>query len=260
MNRARLSLGQNNRPENQKSLRLLKDTCGKVALLDKMLPVLKRDGHKCLIFSQMTRMLSVLEDYLEESGHSYCRIDGSTPRNEREELIARFNSDPSLFCFLLSTRAGGLGINLTGADTVIIFDSDWNPQVDLQAQDRCHRIGQTRPVCVYRLITASTVESSMLRRANRKLKLERLVIHEGGFRGNRSQRQLSEKEVREILNDEAPSETPISDSELARLLDRETCMRLFDSAVHADGEGGNANVQATSILGCDFVEQPEAKF
>ncbi len=166
-------------------------TSGKISLLRQMLSKLKKNGHKVLIFSQMTRMLDILQDFLEYEGYDYCRIDGSTKQSDRQERvnkiglnvshfqIALFNSDDSLFVFLLSTRAGGLGINLTSADTVIIYDSDWNPQVDLQAQDRCHRIGQTRPVCVFRLVMANSVEGKILNVANKKLKMERLVIQHG---------------------------------------------------------------------------------
>ncbi|KAG8552210.1 hypothetical protein GDO81_004438, partial [Engystomops pustulosus] len=111
----------------------------------------------------------------------FCRLDGSMSFSEREENMREFNTDPEVFIFLVSTRAGGLGINLTAADTVIIYDSDWNPQADLQAQDRCHRIGQTRPVVVYRLVTANTIDQKIVERAAAKRKLEKLVIHKSKF-------------------------------------------------------------------------------
>jgi SWI/SNF-related matrix-associated actin-dependent regulator of chromatin subfamily A member 5 len=123
--------------------------CGKMSLLDKLLPKLRAQGSRVLIFSQMTRMLDILEDYLLAKGHRYCRIDGSTDGESRDKAMDDFNADGSdKFCFLLSTRAGGLGINLATADTVILYDSDWNPQVDLQAMDRAHRIGQKKEVAV----------------------------------------------------------------------------------------------------------------
>jgi Helicase conserved C-terminal domain len=123
---------------------------GKLQALAPLLRRLKSGGHKCLIFTQMTRMLDVLERFLALHGHTYVRLDGSTGVERRQRLMDRFNSDNKLFVFILSTRSGGLGINLTGADTVIFFDSDWNPAMDAQAQDRAHRIGQTRDVHIYR--------------------------------------------------------------------------------------------------------------
>nr|XP_042706001.1 lymphoid-specific helicase isoform X3 [Chrysemys picta bellii] len=150
---------------------------GKFLLLDRMLPELKKRGHKVLLFSQMTLMLDILMDYCYLRNYKFSRLDGSMSYTEREENMHKFNTDPEVFIFLVSTRAGGLGINLTAADTVIIYDSDWNPQSDLQAQDRCHRIGQTKPVVVYRLVTANTVDQKIVERAAAKRKLEKLIIH-----------------------------------------------------------------------------------
>ena len=160
----------------------LVEQCGKFRLLDRLLTKLKERGHKTLIFSQMTRMLDLIESYHEQKGRKVCRIDGSVPWQERKKQMDLFNTDPDYCVFLLSTRAGGLGINLTAADTVIIYDSDWNPHQDMQAMDRCHRIGQTKPVHVLRLATAHSVEGKMLSRANSKLALEKLVITKGNFR------------------------------------------------------------------------------
>ena len=131
---------------------------GKMILLDKLLRKLKETGHRVLIFSQMVRMLDILQDYLSGRGYTYQRLDGSMSRASRQMAMESFNAENSKdFCFLLSTRAGGLGINLSTADTVIIFDSDWNPQNDLQAESRAHRIGQTRVVNIYRLLSKGTV-------------------------------------------------------------------------------------------------------
>jgi SWI/SNF-related matrix-associated actin-dependent regulator of chromatin subfamily A member 5 len=153
---------------------------GKLALLDKLLPKLFRNGSRVLLFSQMTRLLDILEDYLHYRGYSYCRIDGSTAAEDRESAIERFNSPgSSVFVFLLSTRAGGLGLNLATADVVVLYDSDWNPQMDLQAQDRAHRIGQTKPVSVYRLVTQGSLEEKIVERAEAKLQLDALVIQQG---------------------------------------------------------------------------------
>ncbi|CAB4057147.1 HELLS [Lepeophtheirus salmonis] len=143
----------------------------------------KKRNHKVLIFSQMTKMLDILEDYLQLQGFSHVRLDGSMKLEERQENIHNFSSSSDLNIFLLSTRAGGLGINLTAADTVIIYDSDWNPQQDLQAQDRCHRIGQTRPVMIYRLVTANTIDERIVQIASSKRRrLEKMVIHEKEFK------------------------------------------------------------------------------
>lgn len=160
----------------------LVQSCGKMKLLDTMLAGLKVRGHKVLIFSQMTKMLDILQDLCWLRKYNFCRLDGSTGIQERQEQMADFNSNPETFIFLLSTRAGGLGINLIGADTVIIYDSDWNPQCDLQAQDRCHRIGQSKPVVIYRLVTANTIDQRIVERAAAKRKLEKMVIHKGRFK------------------------------------------------------------------------------
>lgn len=158
----------------------LVDNCGKMVILDKLLPKLQQQGSRVLIFSQMTRMLDILEDYCFWRNYEYCRLDGSTPHEDREKSILEFNSENSTkFVFMLSTRAGGLGINLATADIVILFDSDWNPQVDLQAMDRAHRIGQKKQVRVFRFITDNTVEDRIVERAEMKLRLDNVVIQQG---------------------------------------------------------------------------------
>ncbi|XP_069895860.1 probable global transcription activator SNF2L1 isoform X4 [Dipodomys merriami] len=153
---------------------------GKMVVLDKLLARLKEQGSRVLIFSQMTRLLDILEDYCMWRCYEYCRLDGQTPHEEREGAIEAFNvPNSSKFIFMLSTRAGGLGINLASADVVILYDSDWNPQVDLQAMDRAHRIGQKKPVRVFRLITDNTVEERIVERAEIKLRLDSIVIQQG---------------------------------------------------------------------------------
>ncbi|XVF28376.1 hypothetical protein REPUB_Repub15cG0024300 [Reevesia pubescens] len=153
---------------------------GKMVLLDKLLPKLKERDSRVLIFSQMTRLLDILEDYLMYRGYLYCRIDGNTGGEDRDAFIEAFNKPGSeKFVFLLSTRAGGLGINLATADVVILYDSDWNPQVDLQAQDRAHRIGQKKEVQVFRFCTEYTIEEKVIERAYKKLALDALVIQQG---------------------------------------------------------------------------------
>eukprot|EP00124_Ichthyophonus_hoferi_P004274 Ihof_evm1s451 gene=Ihof_evmTU1s451 len=183
------------------------NSCGKLLLLDRMLPALKAQGHRVLIFSQMVSMLDILHDYLHYKGYGFCRFDGSTAQVDRQEQIDEFNNNSENFVFLLSTRSGGLGINLVSADTVIIYDSDWNPQVDLQAMDRCHRIGQTKPVIVYRLITQHTVEDRMMKIAQAKRKLEKLVVHKGSFKGKDQKGvSLSMQDIKQLLDEKEQME------------------------------------------------------
>ncbi|XP_076286564.1 domino helicase isoform X6 [Lasioglossum baleicum] len=161
--------------------RLIQYDCGKLQSLDRLLRNLKSGNHRVLIFTQMTRMLDVLEAFLNFHGHIYLRLDGTTRVDQRQVLMERFNGDKRIFCFILSTRSGGVGVNLTGADTVIFYDSDWNPTMDAQAQDRCHRIGQTRDVHIYRLVSEKTVEENILKKANQKRLLGDLAIEGGNF-------------------------------------------------------------------------------
>ncbi|EAY09469.1 SNF2 family N-terminal domain containing protein [Trichomonas vaginalis G3] len=165
-----------NTPKSDIELKALVQSSGKLILIDKLLPKLKADGHKVLIFSQMVKVLDILEDYIAIKGYKCERIDGSVAENDRQAAIERFGNDPDAFIFLLCTKAGGVGINLTAADTVIIYDSDWNPQNDIQAQSRCHRIGQTQKVKVYRLVTRGTYELDMLDRASKKLGLDHALL------------------------------------------------------------------------------------
>lgn len=171
---------------------------GKMIVLDKMLARFHAQNRQVLIFSQFTSMLEIIEDYLISKNYSYCRIDGETFIDERERQIEEFCSEKSeKFVFLLSTRAGGLGINLASADTVIIFDSDWNPQVDLQAMDRAHRIGQKNEVRIYRLVSETTVEEKMIERQRIKMKWDSLVI----LRGKPASKQtLNKRELAELVN------------------------------------------------------------
>lgn len=153
---------------------------GKMLVLDKLLKRLQAQGSRVLIFSQMSRLLDILEDYCVFRQYKYCRIDGSTAHEDRIAAIDDYNKpDSEKFVFLLTTRAGGLGINLTSADIVILYDSDWNPQADLQAMDRAHRIGQTKQVVVYRFVTDNAIEEKVLERAAQKLRLDQLVIQQG---------------------------------------------------------------------------------
>ena len=158
-----------------------------MVLIDKLLPKLQERGSRVLIFSQMTRLLDILEDYCLYREFRYCRIDGNTSGDDREYAIDEFNRKGSeTFIFLLSTRAGGLGINLATADIVILFDSDWNPQMDLQAMDRAHRIGQTKEVQVFRLCIENSIEEKVIEKAYKKLRLDAMVIQQGRLTENRN--------------------------------------------------------------------------
>ena len=161
--------------------RLVQFDCGKLQALAQLLRTLKSGGHKVLIFTQMTKMLDILEAFLNLYGYPYCRLDGSTRPEQRQILMQRFNTDPRLFVFILSTRSGGFGINLTGADTVVFYDSDWNPAMDQQAQDRAHRIGQTREVHIYRLVCKGTIEENILKKSMQKRELDHFAIQAGNF-------------------------------------------------------------------------------
>ncbi|KAJ3197493.1 hypothetical protein HK101_003191 [Irineochytrium annulatum] len=157
----------------------LVENAGKMVILDKLLAKMKENGSRVLLFSQMSRMLDILEDYCVFRGFDYCRIDGNTAHEDRVAGIDEFNREgSSKFIFLLTTRAGGLGINLATANIVIMYDNDWNPQVDLQAEDRAHRIGQTKQVIVFRFITENAIEEKVIDRATQKLRLDQLVIQQ----------------------------------------------------------------------------------
>ena len=205
---------------------------GKMMILNRLLPELFKRGHKVLLFSQFSTMLDIIEDWANglKNWDTY-RIDGTIAQEERQKQIKSFNDKKSkVKLFLLSTRAGGLGINLTGADTVIIFDSDWNPQQDLQAQDRAHRIGQSKPVVVYRIVSANTIEAKILDKATSKRRLEKLVIQKGKFKSlnNKSEDKESVDDLSEILlQDDAEKiiikekfDEVLTDADLDRLLDR----------------------------------------
>merc|ERR1711934_1105833 len=173
---------------------------GKLKALDKLMGRLKQEGHRVLIFCQMTQMMNILEDYMIFRKLRFLRLDGSTKLEDRRDMVDAFQSSEEVFAFLLSTRAGGLGINLTGADTVIFYESDWNPTMDQQAMDRAHRLGQTKEVTVYRLVCENSIEEKILKRAQQKDKVHRMVIQGGSFKGKAG--DLKPKEVVSLLLDD----------------------------------------------------------
>ncbi|KAL9317402.1 hypothetical protein ACSQ67_013919 [Phaseolus vulgaris] len=190
---------------------------GKFELLDRLLPKLRRAGHRVLLFSQMTRLMDILEIYLRLHDFKYLRLDGSTKTEERGNLLRKFNAPESpFFMFLLSTRAGGLGLNLQTADTVIIFDSDWNPQMDQQAEDRAHRIGQKKEVRVFVLVSVGSIEEVILERAKQKMGIDAKVIQAGLFNTTstaQDRREMLEEIMRRgtsSLGTDVPSEREIN--------------------------------------------------
>ncbi|XP_019055764.1 PREDICTED: probable ATP-dependent DNA helicase CHR12 isoform X2 [Nelumbo nucifera] len=190
---------------------------GKFELLDRLLPKLQKAGHRVLLFSQMTRLIDILEIYLQLHDFKYLRLDGSTKTEERGALLKQFNApDSPIFMFLLSTRAGGLGLNLQTADTVIIFDSDWNPQMDQQAEDRAHRIGQKKEVRVFVLISVGSIEEVILERAKQKMGIDAKVIQAGLFNTTstaQDRREMLQEIMRrgtDSLGTDVPSEREIN--------------------------------------------------
>ncbi|XP_068476124.1 CHD3-type chromatin-remodeling factor PICKLE-like isoform X2 [Phaseolus vulgaris] len=248
--------------DNQAHEQLL-ESSGKLQLLDKLMVKLKVQGHRVLIYSQFQRMLDLLEDYCSYRQWQYERIDGKVGGAERQVKIDLFNAeDSSRFCFLLSTRAGGLGINLTTADTVILYDSDWNPHADLQAMARAHRLGQTRKVMVYRLITRGTIEEKMIQMTKKKMVLEHLVV------GKLQSENIKQEELDDIVrygseelfadeNDEAGKSRQIHyDADaIDRLLNRDEVGN--EEAPALDGEDEDGFLKAFKVANFEYIEEAE---
>ncbi|XP_074839288.1 chromodomain-helicase-DNA-binding protein 3 isoform X6 [Carettochelys insculpta] len=239
---------------------------GKLMLLQKMLRKLKEQGHRVLIFSQMTKMLDLLEDFLDYEGYKYERIDGGITGTLRQEAIDRFNAPGAQqFCFLLSTRAGGLGINLATADTVIIFDSDWNPHNDIQAFSRAHRIGQANKVMIYRFVTRASVEERITQVAKRKMMLTHLVVRPGlgSKAGSMSKQELDDIlkfGTEELFKDENEGENKEEDSSVIHY-DNEAIARLLDRNQDAtdDADVQNMNEYLSSFKVAQYVVREEDK-
>lgn len=238
------------------------ESAGKLILLDKLLPRLHEQGHKVLIFSQMVKILNILEDFLNYKGYSFERLDGGTKAADRNEAVSRFIK-PSLnrFVMLLSTKAGGLGLNLTAADTIIIFDSDWNPHNDLQAQARAHRIGQTKPVMIYRLLTKKTYEMHMFHMASLKLGLDRAVLAHArneqeednalataGTSSTNAKVNFSSQEIDELLKKGAYDVFREDDSEQRAFMEEDIDM-IMQRRAHKVVYDSNGAAKSASTLG-----------
>jgi len=182
----------------------------------------------------MTRMIDILEEYMAKRRYSYFRMDGSTNIADRRDMVNEFQTNRKIFAFLLSTRAGGLGVNLTGADTVIFYDNDWNPTMDAQATDRAHRIGQTRPVGVYRLVTKDTIEERILKRAKQKQNVQTTVYAGGAFKAD----IFKQSEIVELLYSD--EEVKKLEAERKRVNDANTNQILVDSGKNIDNMNGDA--------------------
>ena len=205
---------------------------GKLAKLDQLLRQLKNGGHRVLLYFQMTRMIDLMEEYLTYRNYKYVRLDGSTKLEDRRDTVADFQTKPEIFVFLLSTRAGGLGINLTAADTVIFYDSDWNPTIDSQAMDRAHRLGQTRQVTVYRMITRGTIEERIRKRALQKEEVQRVVISGNSSAGvdfNTRSKENRNKDIALWLADD-------DQAEMIEKKEQEIAARADDSSKKAGGK------------------------
>lgn len=242
---------------------LLQYDCGKLQQLDLLMRRLKATSSRILIFTQMTRVLDILESFLNYHGYRYLRLDGATKVESRQALTEKFNRDTRISAFILSTRSGGLGINLTGADTVLFYDLDWNAAIEAQCMDRAHRIGQTRDVHIYRFVSEGTVEENMLRKANQKRLLDKVVIGEGEFttegmvkRGNIDWRDMLDDsgklegvEVGNTEGEEGGREVERAFLEAEDEEDRAAAVAAREEMFVDDGEFGEDGVQ----------QQPDSK-
>lgn len=240
--------------------RLLQYDCGKLQRLDRLLRRLQTGGHRALIFTQMTKVLDILEQFLNIHGHRYLRLDGATKIEQRQILTDRFNNDPRILCFILSSRSGGLGINLTGADTVIFYDLDWNPAMDKQCTDRAHRIGQTRDVHIYRFVSEHTIESNILRKANQKQLLDDVVIQEGDFTTD----YLNKMTYRDMLDNNDADEDDVAGAAMDRVLggkmnDSKQSNAAFEQAEDKDDVAAArvAEKEVENADDGDFDDQPK---
>ncbi|GAB2210131.1 hypothetical protein Drorol1_Dr00015389 [Drosera rotundifolia] len=229
--------------------KLLTDS-GKLQTLDILLKRLRAENHRVLLFAQMTKMLNILEDYMNYRKYRYLRLDGSSTIMDRRDMVRDFQHRSDIFVFLLSTRAGGLGINLTAADTVIFYESDWNPTLDLQAMDRAHRLGQTKDVTVYRLICKETVEEKILQRASQKNTVQQLVMTGGHVQGD----LLAPEDVVSLLIDDAQLEQKLREIPL-QVKDRQK-KKQAPKTIRIDAEGDASLEDINNIVPVPVEVEP----
>uniref|UniRef100_A0A1D1YT28 Chromatin-remodeling ATPase INO80 n=1 Tax=Anthurium amnicola TaxID=1678845 RepID=A0A1D1YT28_9ARAE len=222
---------------------------GKLQTLDILLKRLRAENHRVLLFAQMTKMLNILEDYMNYRKYRYLRLDGSSTIMDRRDMVRDFQRRSDIFVFLLSTRAGGLGINLTAADTVIFYESDWNPTLDLQAMDRAHRLGQTKEVTVYRLICKETVEEKILQRASQKSTVQQLVMTGGHVQGD----LMAPEDVVSLLLDDVQLEHKLKDISL-HAKDRQRRKR-GTKGIRVNEEG-DASLEDFTVPGVEDAGEP----
>ncbi|POS85858.1 hypothetical protein EPUL_002519 [Erysiphe pulchra] len=238
------------------SMRRFVTDSGKLAKLDKLLFQLKEGGHRVLLYFQMTRMIDLMEEYLTYRNYKYLRLDGSTKLEDRRDTVHDFQTRPEIFIFLLSTRAGGLGINLTTADTVIFYDSDWNPTIDSQAMDRAHRLGQTKQVTVYRMITRGTIEERIRKRALQKEEVQKVVMTGGaGVDFNTRSKENRTKDIAMwLVDDDEAAEIERKEQELAEKEAKEPEKKR--------GKGKSRKVEGKSTTGSleDLYHEGEGHF
>ncbi|QCD96973.1 DNA helicase INO80 [Vigna unguiculata] len=235
--------------------KLLTDS-GKLQTLDILLKRLRAGNHRVLLFAQMTKMLNILEDYMNYRKYKYFRLDGSSTIQDRRDMVRDFQHRNDIFVFLLSTRAGGLGINLTAADTVIFYESDWNPTLDLQAMDRAHRLGQTKDVTVYRLICKETVEEKILLRASQKSTVQNLVMTGGSVGGD----LLAPEDVVSLLLDDAQLEQKLKEIPLQVKDKQKKKQPMKGIRVNEDGDASLEDLTSSAAQGTsdyDAAVDPE---
>ncbi|XP_060183897.1 chromatin-remodeling ATPase INO80 isoform X1 [Lycium barbarum] len=229
---------------------------GKLQTLDILLKRLRAGNHRVLIFAQMTKMLDILEDYMHYRKHRYLRLDGSSTIMDRRDMVKDFQHRSDIFVFMLSTRAGGLGINLTAADTVIFYESDWNPTLDLQAMDRAHRLGQTKDVTVYRLICKETVEEKILQRASQKNTVQQLVMTGGHVQGD----LLAPEDVVSLLIDDAQLEQKLKEIPLQQAKERQKRKGGTKGIrIGADGDASLEDLTNSESVGNDALDLEKPK-
>ncbi|XP_015898080.1 chromatin-remodeling ATPase INO80 isoform X1 [Ziziphus jujuba] len=231
--------------------KLLTDS-GKLQTLDILLKRLRAENHRVLLFAQMTKMLNILEDYMNYRKYRYLRLDGSSTIMDRRDMVRDFQHRSDIFVFLLSTRAGGLGINLTAADTVIFYESDWNPTLDLQAMDRAHRLGQTKDVTVYRLICKETVEEKILQRASQKNTVQQLVMTGGHVQGD----LLAPEDVVSLLLDDAQLEQKLREAPL-QVKDKQKKKQTKGIRVDAEGDASLEDLTNAGSHSAGFEDSPD---